>query len=391
LFNLINPEVAVIQAGVHAANAKRLSNKGEVTKSKLQNREARYWVAHAVVGIAMRAVVIGLVKAGIFIPGSDDDDSKKERDAASFYDKPGYVNTGDIKISNRWFGFIGMMGNVIAKKWKDATPEQREAQDDFWNIALGGMEMETLQELENGVFSNSSSLLQSLSTGDWGRYGMNTLNMFTNIIQPASIAQINRAALDEVPTSKGDTFLTKLNNNFAQRSTVYRKLFNVQLDKKRDVWGQTIPKGGNILSRMFGISKANPQLFARPMYEDYLRTQDSGFLPPAVLPTLNGKKLDTKQGIRLEEYVGGERKKLVEPYINDMAEVPITSKKYSELNDEKKKDVLQYLYGRGRERGLELFYKDFPEFRPKEKSIDDVIDNSLWDATKTIMKVNEPK
>lgn len=389
LYNLLNPEIAIVQAGVHAANAKRLNNKGELTKGKLQNREARYWMAHAIVGIGMRATVVALVQAGTFVPGSDDDDSKKERDANAFFDKPGYVNIGDIKISNRWFGFMGMMGNAIAKKWKDATPEQREAQDDFWNIAFGGMEWEALQELENGVFSNSSSLLQSLNTGDWSRYGLNTLNMFTNIIQPAAIAQINRAALDEVPNSKGDSFLDRLNKSFAQRSTLYRNIFKVQLDQKRDIWGQTIPKGGNLLSRMFGISKANPQLFGRPVYDDFIRTQDSGFLPPAVLANINGKKLNTKQENKLQEYIGSERKRLAQPYVNGMAEVPIISKKYSELNDEKKKEVLQYLYGRGRERGLELFYKDYPQFRPKEKSIKDQIDDSIWDATKSIMEAKE--
>jgi len=371
-YNLLNPEVAILQTGVHAARSKQLSKKGEITKSKLQQREARYWMAHAIVGMGMRAVVLALVKQGIFTPSSDDEESKKERDAISYFDKAGTVQVGDVKISNRWFGQWGMMGNAIAKKYRDATPEQRENQDEFWNIALGGMEVEGLKELQNGIFANSSSLLQSMDTGNPDRYLTNTLNMFANIIQPASVAQINRASLDEVPSTRGDNFLDKLNTNFAQRSTLYRKLFNVQIDSKRDIWGQTVPKGGNTLSRMFGISKANPQIFARPVYDDYLRTSDSGFLPPAVLPILEGTKLNTKQYIRLQEYVGRERKRLVEPYVNDMAMIPNFGLYSTLKDDEVKKEALSYLYTKGRELGVEKFYTDFPELRPKEKTEEEI-------------------
>ncbi len=386
LYNLVNPEIAMLQAGVHAANAQRQKKKGEITKSKLQNREARYWMAHAIVGVALRGTILMLVKAGVFTPSPDDDESKKERDANAFYEKPGTMKVGDVQVSNRWFGVLGAMGNIISKQQKDMTPEQKENSRTFWNIAFGGMEMEALEELENGIFANSSSLLQSLGTGDWSRYGVNTLNLFANIIQPAAVAQINRAALDEVPSSKGDTFLQKLNNNFAQRSTLYRWATNTELKPKRDIWGEPIPKGGTTVSRLFGISKGNPQLFGRPVYEDALRTNDTGFLPPAVLPTLNGEKLNTEQHDRLTRYIGQERKKIVQPYVNDMAIIPITNKKYSELDDEGKKKALGFLYTSGRDAGLEKFYTDYPQFRPKAKTTQDVIDDALWDASKELMK-----
>lgn len=376
MYNMVNPEVAILQAITHAGIAKKFKNKGELTKASLQNREARYWMAHAIWGIGMRAIVISLVKAGIFVPSADDDESKKERDANSFFDKPGYINVGNLKISNRWFGVLGSMGNVIAKKWKDMTPEQREAQDDFWNTVLGGVELDALKEMENGVFANSSSLLQSLGTGDWSRYGMNAINLFSNIIQPATSAQFDRAQLDYVPTSKGDSFLDKLNQNFAQRSKLYRKIFDVQINQKKDVWGKPIPKGGNELSRMFGISKANPQIATRPMYDDYLRTGDSGFLPPAVLPILNGQKLNSEQENKLIEYVGSEREKLAQPFIDDKAVINGWNATYSELknpdgtsNDEIKKFVLSRFYDIGRINGLELFYQDYPEFRPKNEPV----------------------
>ena len=370
-YNLVNPEVAIIQAGVFGAKAKKLKGQGEDVKAKLAEREARYWMGHAIVGMGMRAVVLSLVEAGVFTPATDEDDSKKERDAISFYDRAGTTEIKGVKISNKWFAQWGMMGNAIARKYKDMTPEQKEAQRTFWETIFGGMEVDALSELENGVFANSSSLLEAYSTGQPDRYLMNTVNLLSNIIQPAGIAQLNRAAIDNVTSTKGDNFLEKLNQNFAQRSTIYRRLFDVPLQYKRDIWGQKIPKDGNILSRMFGISKENPQLFARPVYDDYLRTMDSGFLPPAVLPILNGKKLNTEQHNRLQDYIGAERKSLIEPYINDASSINGFDVKYSQLgSDERKKYVLDVWYDIGRVQGLKRFYKDYPEFIPQEKPVD---------------------
>ena len=391
---MINPEVAILQSFIHAGRAKSWSSKGNEVNAKLQMREARYWMAHAITGMATRAVVIMLVQSGVYVSGSGDDESKKERDAKSFFEQPGSINISKLKalingedpskvkdgllISNRWIGQFGTVGNAIVSKYEDATPEQREAQDDFWRIVLGGMELDALKEMENGIFANSSSLLQSISNQDFSRYGTNTLNMFANILQPATFAQMNRAALDEVPQAKGDTFLQKLNQNFAQRSTIYRNMFNVRLQYKRNMWGETMPKGGNFLSRMFGISRVDDKKDGRPMYDDYMRTMDTGFIPPAVLNILNNEKLTTAQHDRLDMHIGNERKDIALPYINDKLEVPILGLKYSELpDDETKKAVLRYLYQVGRENGLKLFYKDFSELEPKEKSFEEQDEDEL--------------
>src|SRR6185503_9825594 len=392
MYNLLNPEIAILQATVHGARSGIASKKGDVNKSKLQLREARYWLAHAIVGMGTRAAVIALVQQGLFTPSLDDDDPKKEREAVNYFDKQGTMQIGNLKVSNRWLGQFGMLANQIAKQHQDLTPEQRENMDEFWNVVLGGMEKQGLQELENGVFGNSSSLLQYwFGKGDLNRYFTNTTNLFTNIIQPASLAQLNRAALDEVPTSKGDTFLDTVNQNFAQRSVLYRKLFDVQIKYKRNLWGEKQPKGGNILSRMFGISKADPQLFARPLYDDFLRTNDAGFLPPAISPTLNGQKLNTKESERLQEYVGQERKRLVEPYINDMAIIDGFGKRYSQLkDDEAKKRVLDYLYDYGRLLGLRKFYSDYPQFLPKGKTENQQEFDELFNEFKQGIKDENP-
>jgi hypothetical protein len=384
-YNLINPEVGILQALTYAGLSKKAKAKGDITKAQLLNREARYWMAHAMVGMAMRAVVIAMVQAGMVTPPPDEEDSKKERESIFYFDKPGTIQIGDQKIQSKWFGPLGMLAMPIARKYYDATPEQRENQDEFWNIVYGGMERDALSELENGIFANTSSLFQSISSGDFSRYGINTLNLFANIIQPATIAQLNRAALDEVPTSKGDSFLDRLNQNFAQRSTLYRRIFDVELYKKQDIFGRPIPKGGNFLSRMFGVSKANPQLEMRLLYDDYLRTGDSGFLPSATPTKIGDTKLTMQQQQKLAEYVGEERLRKLRPYISGAAKIPIIEKPYSDLTDEKKKEVVQSIYESGRQKGVEKFYKEYPEFKKPELSPEEQAEKKLLDVGKKLI------
>jgi len=389
-YNLVNPEVAIMQSLTYAGLSKKAKNKGDITKAQLMNREARYWMAHAMLGMGLRAVVIAMVQAGMVTPPPDDEESKKERDAIAFFDKPGTIQIGDSKIQTKWFGQLGALANSIARKYFDATPEQRQNQDEFWNVVWGGMELDALKELENGIFANSSSLFQSISSGDWSRYGINTINLLSNIVQPATIAQLNRAALDEVPTSKGDSFLDKLNQNFAQRSTLYRRIFDVDIYKKQDIFGRPIPKGGNLLSRMFGVSKANPELELRELYDDYLRTGDSGFLPPAVPTKIGETKLNMKQQEKLAEYIGEERLRILRPYVSGAAEIPIYKKPYDKLTDEKKKQIIQSIYESGRQNGLEKFYQEYKEFMPKKLTPKEEVEKAKSEIVKELINNKKP-
>jgi len=116
---------------------------------------------------------------------------------------------------------------------------------------------------------------------------------------------------------------------------------------------------------------------------------DTGFIPPAVLNILNNEKLTTAQHDRLDMHIGNERKDIALPYINDKLEVPILGLKYSELpDDETKKAVLRYLYQVGRENGLKLFYKDFSELEPKDKSIEEQVKDQLLQEALELIKIN---
>jgi hypothetical protein len=69
-----------------------LNRIGEENKAKLALRESRYWLAHSIVGFAMKAVVIALVKAAVYNAGSDEEESKREREGKAFYEGQGTVN-----------------------------------------------------------------------------------------------------------------------------------------------------------------------------------------------------------------------------------------------------------------------------------------------------------
>lgn len=384
-YNLINPEIALLQSLIHAGRALSLRKKGD-NSSALAMREARYWFAHAATGIAMRGVVALLVQAGIFVPANTADDPKKEREGESFFEPQGTVNLtklfallrgddpakvkGGVTVQNRWFGQWGTVGNAMARKYEDMTPEQREHQMDFWNIALGGMEKEALKDLEQGVFSNSSALLGALNeSGSYGmnRYLMNTLSMFTNIVHPAAFAQISRAQLPYYSTPKADSFLEELGNTMATRSSWVRKLTGKYPPSKISIWGEPMKRDGATIEKLFGINRINKDNFAQPIYEDVKRTGDTGFFPAAIQPNLNGQKLNTGQYNLLQQYVGSARKDFVAPYVNNMGQIEGFDVKYHELNDEDKKYVLEYLYNLGRQEGIKKFEEQFPEFKKEEK------------------------
>ena len=387
-YNLVNPEVAMLQSLVHAGRTIALDKKGD-NSSKLALRESRYWLAHAIVGMAMRAVVIGMVQAGVFRPANDEDDTKKEREGEAYYEQQGTVNLaklsawlrgedptkvkGGVLVQNRWFGQWGTVGNSIAKKWQDATTEQREKQDEFWNIVLGGMEIDALKEMGNGVFANTSAFLSAIDTNGsfgWSQYGLNTVGLFTNILHPATFAQISRAELNEATTNRADTFLGQLKNAMLTRSSVLRKLTGQYPETKVGIWGDKIQKQGSVVERLFGMTPSNKDAFARPIYDDAVRTNDIGFFPPAVQPKIGDTKLTQEQFNKFQEYVGKARRSYVAPFINDQATIIGFNVLYSQLNDEDKKYVLQYLYGLGSDEGKEKFFQDYPELKPKEEQVD---------------------
>ena len=121
--------------------------------------------------------------------------------------------------------------------------------------------------------------------------------------------------------------------------------------------------------RLFGISRANDDNFAQPIYKDYKKSGDTRFFPPSVKPEIieNGVKikLNLDQATKFEELVGQQRKSLVAPYINDMATFEGSNKTYNELTDEEKIDKLSILYEEGYNNAKKLFFEANPTLKPE--------------------------
>lgn len=398
-YNLVNPEVALLQSLWYGANAVKNRGKSDNTAAK-QLHEARYWFAHAAVGMAMRAVVTAMVAAGIYRSSDDDDDTKKEREGEKAYEQQGSMNItklaawlrgedpdkvkGGVMVQNRWFGQWGSVGNTIAKRHENMTPEQMQNDNDYFDMVLGNLELSSLKELEQGVFANTSALLTALNRGGSGaqRWGVNTSNMLTNIVHPAAFAQISRAQLPYQTQAKADNFLGELKNSMLQRSSVLRNITGQMPPARVSVWGDKLTNSSDVALRLFGISNTNKDAFARPIYDDLIRTNDIGFLPPAVLPVLGDKKLNVEQLHKLEEYVGQARKNYIAPFINDEAEIEGFNVKYSQLPDEDKKFVLSYLYGLGKDDGVKKFVEYYPEFQKEETEV-----NYMQDIQRDLFKI----
>jgi hypothetical protein len=404
-YNLVNPEIALLQSFAHGGRAFYLNKSGEKNQAKLALRESRYWLAHSITGMAMKAVVIALVKAAVYNPGSDEEESKREREGKAFFEGQGTVNVDKLNailagedptqvkngllIPNRWFGQWGTVGNAIARKYENMTPEQRKTEADYYDFMLGEMATDVLQEMEQGVFANTSSLLSLLQTGNPNRYLTNTLNMFTNIVHPAALAQISRAQIPNYTTQKADTFLKELENAMLTRSSFMRELMAKYPPSKISIWGEPIQKQGATIQKLFNITRVNKDMFARPIYDDAKKYNDINFFPPAITSSLNGKQLTVDQTKTLQEFVGQARKARIAPYINDSAVLEGFNVKYSDLSDpEDKKKVLNYLYEVGRKDGIERFYNQYKDLKPKEKT-EDFLKELQFDLFKTLQKYKQ--
>ena len=84
------------------------------------------------------------------------------------------------------------------------TKEQKENGQEYLEMMADNLKLSGIQELEQGIFANTSSLLQLMKKGGSGanNWMMNTMNLMTNIVQPAVYAQISKAELPFTATKR---------------------------------------------------------------------------------------------------------------------------------------------------------------------------------------------
>jgi len=387
-YNIFNPEVAILQSAIYAGKAYAKRN-GTVSYSfdkkestwRHDLNESKYWLAHAATGYGIRAGVAALVAAGIYRPSNTQDDAKKEREGEQQYEQQGSVNVTKLwafmkgedprkikdgyTISNNWFGILGTVGDTMAQQQENLTDEQKQNREDYWTEVFDNMAASGLPQFEQGVFGNASSFLNAMNRGGsvMQAWEVNTLGMFTNIIHPAAFAQVSKNKLPYYTKTKADTFKEELKNAMLTRSSWLRALTGKYPPSKVSIWGEKIERDGNWVQKLFGISKSNDDNFAQPIYEDAKKTNNTDFFPPAVKPevTVDGErvKLPVNEAYKLEELVGRNRKDLITPFINGMAQYD--GYKYTDLKSEESKvAALKIIYNMGYERGMDEF-KALPE------------------------------
>jgi hypothetical protein len=256
-----------------------------------------------------------------------------------------------------------------------------------WYERLG---VSAMISMEQGAFSGWFQWIRAYQEGGnfAHQFGLQLVNMGSNVVQPATLAQISRNQIPYEYGTNADTFLEKVKNTLASRSSKLRTLTDRQPPARIGLWGDTVQRGTGwsaVASRMFGITTLNRDAFAFKIYEDYERTGDAAFFPPEVKNEINKyyvdengiavekpekEKLDVSLAAELQQLVGKARKNLVAPFITGYATViddEGNEKKYSELNDDEARiRVLSKLYEAGLKQGQAEFYAKHPEFFVKK-------------------------
>lgn len=372
VLNLVVPELAMLQSITYGAVAIKNNSHNDFIKSKK-------WLAHATTGYALMSLVSYLVSNGA-IAGDDEDKPYKAKTVKGkgTYEKPSRLNiskvfrliTGgnsededdDVMIDLSWFGATGVVMNMQANRWAGMTEQERKEHSSIGDISSrfwSGVSM----GLMNSVFEGTITALDALRTQRMDNWGTNMLNVGMNFIEPATISQFSRATRPYEYSMTADSFSDKMVNNVKAR-------FFGKVTPRVNVWGEPMKRSGtakDVFMRMLGISKYNKDVFAEPIHQDFKRTGNADFYPPAVSNTItikgDNKKLTTKQYQLLEAYVGSARKTLVSAYINDMGKAG--GMVYSKLNDEQKLAMLKKLYKKGYEYGKNQFLYSNPELFQK--------------------------
>lgn len=396
-FNIVNPEVAFLQSATYAVKAIK-------TKSASDIQQAKKWAAHGTTGIALMAIGASLAKEGIINADNEDETTKKERMGEQQYEQQKSINITKLKaylngqdpskvenglnIDLKWLGVIGNVLNIQAAKLEEMTPEQKEKGMSYMEDLLNTMTLSGNELIDNGVFSNASGLLTAIKKGGGfaDQYFLNLINMGTNIVQPAMFAQISRAQLPYYSQQKADTFFGQVENSMLSRSGLLRTLTGKYPPSKVSIWGDRMDRSGNILMKLFSVSKSKKDNFAQPIYEDYRRTNNTKFFPPSVKPEINKQKLNTEQARQLEILIGQARKSLIAPYIHDGAILEGYDEVYSKLSDEDKIKALEIIYEQGFNMGKEEFIRLYPQFGEPEPTEDDILKKTENEIRKRVFR-----
>jgi hypothetical protein len=137
--------------------------------------------------------------------------------------------------------------------------------------------------------------------------------------------------------------------------------------------GEPIKNDNSVLGTtgsMMGMEKGNSDKFGAIIFNDFQRTGNLDFFPPSIPRelTVNDERIKLTPSERkdLTIAIGKANYNNISPFVHDMAMLGGYNKRYTQLTDEDKVKVLQFLYSEASDDGLEQFIKDHPKFQDAE-------------------------
>lgn len=376
VINLVNPELALLQSAVYGWKAIRDGSHADYVKAKK-------WMAHAATGWALLSAIGYIASIGA-VSGDDEDEpyKAKESKGKATYEKAKRVNVsklnrvlaggtsntedGDVMIDLSWFGAIGMIMNMQANKYENMSAAEREQMGYIDDLAYR-MKSGAAEGLTNSVFQGALTAVEAIRSPEnkGGAWLNGMLNVGMNFFEPATIAQLSRATREHEYTIKGDSLSETLKNNLKSR-------FFGSVPPKVNIWGEVMKKGNPIMG-MLGINEFDNEAFGVRLFNEFKRTGDANFFPPAIMPEINGHKLNKEMATKMETLIGQSRKALVAPFISSAGSMKVVEngfvveKKYDDLTDEQKLKRLKKLYEQGAAIGKRQFATLYPQYGKKAK------------------------
>lgn len=378
-FKAANPYFTIALALWDGATAMKNSKDGKTALARKYQDRSLDNLAHAAVGMGMIQMADYWISQGLVNTSNDEETTAKERESEKLFGKQNQLNLGkilgneDFFVDLSWFGPIGTILDTRARmaekkkrkelKWE--IPEASILEEAFDNVAFSmGAALNTL------VFDQAGRLYDAVTNRDkFSQYIVQDVMNLSNMVTGATIPAFSKAMLPYEARLKGDNIWETLNNNLKYRNGLYR-LLTSNPPAKVSIWGEKITKKeglGATISNVLGFEQGvKESRFGLMLYDDFAKTQNLEFFPPTVpnYVTVNGKKVKLKVSEHedLKEFIGQNRKALVEPFVYGSGQFEKMGKSYSEMTDREKLIYLNKIYSAGRKIGLSLFMQKYPQY-----------------------------
>lgn len=389
-FKAANPAFSIGQSAIQAIKASLAKKRGDLAKSKEYEEKAKDSLSHAIVGYGLGLVAAQLVAAGLVRPANDKETKEKESVGEAVFGRQNQLNVGalsgndDFWVDLTWFGPIGAILEAKAEVAQDKKQMEREGkeQSEAMDI-IDEMTYSAKAAMNQLVFDQGARIMDAIQKGGPAAkqyFINNVVNNITNIATGATYVATSKAMLPYKTQLSGETLWEEIVNNQKQRNILLRVAMNLYKEDSgtpparisifdgEPIKNDNSPLG--VTGSMMGMEKSNNDKFGAIIFNDFQRTGNLDFFPPSIPRelTVNDEsiKLTPSERKDLTIAIGKANYNNISPFVNDMAMLKGYNKRYTQLNDDDKVKLLQFLYSEASDDGLEQFIKDHPKFQDAE-------------------------